>query len=253
MSFLIFSVNIANHKFFILILLMYKIKLNQFNGPLDLLLSLIEEQKLDISQVALAEVTDQYLAYLDSQAEISAIELADFLVVATKLLVIKSKTLLPQLADEEEDSAQQLEAQLKMYKDYLEASKNLEKIIKSGRILFSREKIAFNFVPTFSPPPLLTVGILNSLYQDILERIDYVVNLPQKIMKQTLTLKEKVGSIRQMMAQFKNVNFKDILADAKSRTEVVISFMALLELIKSGEVAVSQGGVFDDIMVEKAS
>lgn len=231
----------------------YKISLEKFSGPLDLLLQLIESREMDISQVALAEVTDQYLAYLDSQVSISATELADFLVVATKLLVIKSKTLLPQLADEEEDSAEQLEAQLKIYKDYLEASKNLEKIIKNGRMLFSREKISFNFTPTFSPPPALTAGILSSLYQDILERIDYVVNLPQKILQQTTTLKEKVKNIRQLMAKLKNVNFKDILAEAQNRTEIVISFMALLELMKSGEVAVNQGGVFDDIFVERVS
>ena len=77
----------------------YKIELEQFQGPLDLLLQLIEGQKLDISQVSLAEVTDQYLAYLDGVHDISATELADFLLVATKLLVIKSKLLLPQLAD----------------------------------------------------------------------------------------------------------------------------------------------------------
>jgi len=228
---------------------MYQIKLNQFSGPLDLLLALIEEQKLDISQVSLAKVTDQYLAYLDSQTEISANELADFLVIATKLLVIKSKILLPQLADEEEDSAEQLEAQLKMYKDYLEASKNIEQIIKSGHLLFSRERIAFNFEPTFSPPKELQVGELKPLYEEILKRVDYIINLPQKVMKQTVSLKEKVTNIRQLIARLKTINFKDILADAKSRTEVVVSFMALLELIKSGEIAVNQGGIFDDIYV----
>lgn len=232
--------------------MMYQIQLNQFSGPLDLLLSLIEEQKLDISQVSLAKVTDQYLAYLDSQTEISANELADFLVIATKLLVIKSKILLPQLADEEEDSAEQLEAQLKMYKDYLEASQNIEQLIKKGRLLFSRERIAWNFEPTFSPPQELQVKELKSFYEEILKRLDYIVSLPQKVMKQTITLKEKVTKIRELISKLKNVNFKDILTDAKSRTEMVVSFMALLELIKSGEIAVNQGGIFDDIYVEKS-
>jgi len=87
---------------------MYQIKLEQFNGPLDLLLCLIEDEKLDISQVSLAKVTDQYLSYIERSENISATELADFLVIATKLLVIKSKTLLPDLVDGEEDSAEQL-------------------------------------------------------------------------------------------------------------------------------------------------
>ena len=80
---------------------MYEIKTEQFQGPLDLLLSLIESQKLDISQIALAQVTDQYLTYLDQSQDIGATELADFLVVATKLLIIKSRILLPQTADED--------------------------------------------------------------------------------------------------------------------------------------------------------
>lgn len=229
----------------------YKIALEKFQGPLDLLLQLIESREMDISQVALAEVTDGYLAYLDNHPEISATELADFLVVATKLLVIKSKTLIPQLADDEDDSAQQLEAQLKMYKDYLDASKNIEKIISANNFLFSRDKIVFNFETTFSPPKSLKAHDLGVIYREILDRIDYVVNLPQKVMKQTITLKEKVTSIRNMILKLKKLNFRDILLDAKSKIEVVISFMALLELIKSGEVAVNQGGVFDDIFIER--
>lgn len=229
----------------------YKIALEKFQGPLDLLLQLIESREMDISQIALAEVTDGYLAYLDSHQEISATELADFLVVATKLLVIKSKTLIPQLADDEDDSAEQLEAQLKMYKDYLEASKNIEKIILGNNFLFSRDKISFNFETTFSPPKSLVASDLSAIYLEILGRIDYVVNLPQKVLEQTVTLKEKVTNIRNIIFKLNKINFRDVLLDAKSKTEVVVSFMALLELIKSGEVAVNQAGVFDDIYVEK--
>lgn len=230
----------------------YKIALEKFQGPLDLLLQLIEKREMDISQIALAEVTDQYLAYIDNHQDISAIELADFLVIATKLLVIKSKTLLPQLADDEEDSAEQLEAQLKMYKDYLDASKNIEKIIASGKFLFGREKIAVNIEATFSPPPSLTTDNLVNTYLEILGRIDYVVNLPQKVMEQTVTLKEKVNNIRDIILRLKKINFSQVLTDAQSKTDMVVSFMALLELIKSGEIAVNQVGAFDDIYIEKA-
>jgi len=230
----------------------YKLELEKFQGPLDLLLQLIETREMDISQVALAQVTDQYLAYLDNHQDISAIELADFLVIATKLLVIKSKTLLPQLADDEEDSAEQLEAQLKMYKDYLDASKKIEKIINSNNFLFSRDKISFNYEPTFSPPKSLVADDLKMIYLEILGRIDYVVNLPQRVMEQTISLKEKVTSLRDIIYKLKKINFKDVIVEAKTKTEVVVSFMALLELIKSGEVAVNQVGVFDDIFVEKA-
>ena len=230
----------------------YKIKLEKFSGPLDLLLQLIEQKQMDITQVAIGEVTDQYLAYLDDTKDISATELADFLVVATKLLVIKSKLLVPQLSDDEEDSAEQLEAQLKMYKEYLDASKIIEKMLNAGNILFSRERLAVNFEPAFSPPPSLSAQNLMEIYLEILGRIDYVVNLPQRVMKRAVTLKETVNNIREALSKFKTMNFREMLAGAHDRTEVVVSFMALLELIKSGEIAVTQGGVFDDIMIESA-
>jgi segregation and condensation protein A len=230
----------------------YKAELEQFQGPLDLLLQLIQGKEMDISQVSLAEVTDQYLAYLDSSKNISATDLADFLVVATKLLVIKSKTLMPQLADDEDDSAEQLEAQLKMYKDYLDASKNIEKMLGKQNILFSREKMAVNFEPTFSPPASLKVDELKDLYQEILGRVDYVINLPKKVMAKAVSLKETVAGIRQRIDQFKKLNFSDVIKSAASKTEVVVSFMAILELLKAGEIAVNQQGVFDEIYVEKS-
>ncbi|MFA5029641.1 MAG: segregation/condensation protein A [Patescibacteria group bacterium] len=228
---------------------MYQIELEQFSGPLDLLLGLIEDQKLDISQVALAEVTDQYLYYLDNN-DISALELADFLVVATKLLVIKSKTLLPEVADDEEDSAEQLEAQLKIYKDYLAASKNIEAILSRQRFSFFREKIAESPEPTFSPPARLKLADLTTVFNEILNRISYVVNLPQKVLERTVTLREMVANIKNSLARIKKINFQEILTKVSSRAEAVICFIALLELIKNGEVAVKQKGVFDEIIIE---
>ena len=230
---------------------MIKVELEQFQGPLDLLLRLIEDQKLDISQVSLAQVTDQYLNYLDSATDISATELADFLVVATKLLVIKSKTLLPQLADDEEDSAEQLEAQLKLYKDYLEASQVVEKMIGQKRFSYSREKIAVHFQPTFNPPESLTKNDLHDYFAEILNRVDYIVNLPEKIIKRATSLKETVFNIREALKKNTKINFKDIVSGSKSRDEAVVCFMALLELIKTSEVMVNQRGIFDDIFIEK--
>jgi segregation and condensation protein A len=116
---------------------MKDIQLDQFEGPLNLLLKLIEDQELDITQISLAEVADQYLKLLHTQESWSADELADFLVIAAKLVLLKSKVLLPslQLTDEEEGDARELERQLKLLKSYLDASKHVEK-------LHDREEIA---------------------------------------------------------------------------------------------------------------
>lgn len=230
----------------------YQVNLEKFSGPLDLLLQLIEQEELDISQVSLAKVTDQYLAYLDEQSDLPAGELADFLTVATKLLVIKSKTLLPQMADEEEDSAEQLEAQLKMYKEYLEASKKMEARLAEGRRSFSRERLPVDFRPKFSPPPTLTADTLKNIFEEIIKRVEYVASLPQKIMERTVSLKEIVNGIREALGRAQKISFKEVIASAKSKHDVVVCFMALLELIKSGEAAVNQQGIFDEIEVEKA-
>jgi segregation and condensation protein A len=230
---------------------MYQTKLEQFQGPLDLLLQLIEGQKLDISQVALAQVTDQYLSYLDKLQNISAEELADFLVIATKLLVIKSKLLLPQLADEEEDSAEELEAQLKLYRDYQEASQRLELMIGEENFSFSREKIAFTLQPTFSPPASVTAVLLQEIFSEVVRRVDYIVNLPQKVMEKVVSLTEMVSGIRQRLSTAQKFSFHQLLDGAKCRGDVVVCFMALLELIRAGEIAVNQKGVFDEIEVEK--
>lgn len=230
----------------------YNVSLDKFSGPLDLLLQLIEQEELDISQVALAKVTDQYLAYLDQTPDLPANELADFLVIATKLLVIKSKVLLPKMADEEEDSAEQLEAQLKMYKEYLEASKKIGALIGLRRYAFTRERLPIDYRPKFSPPPNLGLNDLTEIFREVIKRIEYVTSLPQKIMERVVSLKEMVTGIREALHKANKMSFKEVIANAKTKSDVVICFMALLELIKSGEAAVNQKGIFDEIEVEKA-
>lgn len=228
-------------------------ELEKFSGPLDLLLQLIEQEELDISQVSLAGVTDQYLAYLDSQSDLPANELADFLTIATKLLVIKSKILLPQMADDEEDSAEQLEAQLRMYKEYLEASQKIEARLAQGLRRFSRERLSVDFRPKFSPSSNLTSENIRIVFEELLKRIEYVASLPQKIMAKAVSLQEIVSNIRQALGRAQKINFREVISSAKSKHDVVVCFMAILELIRSGEAAVNQQGIFDEIEVERTN
>ncbi|MBP6943219.1 MAG: segregation/condensation protein A [Candidatus Buchananbacteria bacterium] len=230
---------------------MYETKLEKFQGPLDLLLQLIDSQELDISHVSLAQVTDQYLQYIDAATAIDTTELADFLVVATKLLVIKSRLLLPQLVTEEEDSADSLEAQLRMYKEYLEASKKIEARLGEKQFSWTREKIAQPIEPMFRPPQLVTSPVLAEVFQEIIARIEYVVSLPQRVMEHVVSLREKLGDIRTRLSGVSSLSFKSLVTDAGSRAELVVCFMALLELIKSGEAAVNQAHVFDDIIINR--
>ena len=149
---------------------MYKIKVEHFEGPLDLLLQLIEDQKLEITKVALAEVTEQYIQVLNQSAKnkITAEILADFLVVASRLLFIKSKALLPFLEWDDDEDGEELTKQLKIYKEYLDASKVINKMILRKRFAFSRQKILFEREVKFSPPLKLNQIKLGQTFTEII-------------------------------------------------------------------------------------
>lgn len=230
----------------------YKIKLEQFEGPLDLLLQLIEQQDLDITQVSLANVTGQYLNYLNQTPDISTDELADFLVVAAKLLLIKSKILLPELAIEEEEGYD-LEKQLKIYREYYEASKILHKMILKRRFSFPREKMAVHIEKIFNPPKTLTAEKMKQLFIGVLKEIEPWVSLPREVMVKTISIQQRIQGIREMIAEQATLTFKNILVTAKNKTEIIVTFLALLELVKQRTVVVVQESVFEDIVVRRVN
>ncbi len=230
--------------------MVYKIKIEKFEGPLDLLLQLIEEEEMDITQIALANVTDQYLGYLNDNTDIPTEELADFLVVAAKLLLIKSKSLLPSLEIDDEE-ATDLENQLKMYKEYYDASKVLQQIINKKHFLFSREKPAVTMDKVFNPPQSLTTVKLHQLFADVLSELEPWVNLPTDVIKRTISIRERIANIRDMITREANISFKTLLKTAKDKTEVIVTFLALLELVKQKTISVVQNNIFEDIQVRK--
>jgi len=226
---------------------MRKIKIEKFEGPLDLLLQLIEQEELDISQVALAQVTEQYLQALDQAEVFSAEELADFLVVAAKLLLIKSRILVPQLALEGAEEASDLEKQLKIFKEYLEASKNIAKIIHKRRFTFGRGRPAVVIENKFSPPENISGEKLKELFLEVLKEIELVVSLPKAVVEKTVSISEKIETIRAMILDKALVSFRLIIKEAKTKTEVIVSFLALLELVKQRTIVVKQSKLFQDI------
>jgi len=230
----------------------YKVKLELFEGPLDLLLQLIEEQKLDITQVSLAQVTDQYIQQLHSAVDkdkISAGDLADFLVIAAKLLLIKSKALLPYLEWEEEDEGDELERQLKIYKEYLEASKLIHKMIVKKKFSYSREKLLTTKEVGFNPPKKLTSKKMKNVFLGILEDLKPIVQLPKEVIRKTINIQEKILQIRNKILEKATMNFDELLKSAKDKTEIIVSFLALLELIKQKKVAARQKAAFKEIEI----
>ncbi len=229
---------------------MYKIKLETFEGPLDLLLQLIEQEELDITNVSLAQVTEQYLTFLNKAQDIPMEELADFLVVAAKLLYIKSKAMLPYLTFDEEEGVP-LEQQLKIYKEFYDASRILHKMILRRHFAFSRDRALVRIERIFNPPHNLTTDKMRELFLGVLHSIEPFVSLAQEVMQKTISIQEKIQNIRSLMEREAVVNFRNVLKESKNKTEVIVTFLALLELVKQRTLAVTQEGIFSEIVLKR--
>ncbi|MDO9399219.1 MAG: segregation/condensation protein A [bacterium] len=230
------------------------IKINKFEGPLDLLLKLIEKEELDITEISLAKIADQYIEYIKSVHGIKPDELADFLVIATKLLLIKSKALLPYLFQEEELEIEEFEHQLLMYKEFLEATKLLEEMIGKKKFMFTREfnqQAILADVNIFSPPKKITVVILQTIFQELIVKNKPMELLEEKKMEYVVSIEEKILAIQQMLIDKIKINFNIVQAVAKNKMEVIVSFLALLELIKQRDVFVVQVSLFAEIEINK--
>lgn len=228
---------------------MYQIKLDQFEGPLDLLLKLIEDQKLDITQLSLAKITDQYIEYLNRREDLGPGELADFLVVAAKLLFIKSRVILPFLGDNIEEESYELEAQLKIYREYLEASRILHKIILRKKFSFFRQRSAV--ISVFIVPENVNQAVLAGTFVKILKNLEPLTKIPQETIRRVFSLKEKIKEIQAVISQNSAIKFDCLIKKTSSKVEIIISFLALLELVKQRTVVVAQESSFEEIIISR--
>lgn len=228
---------------------MYYIKLEQFEGPLDLLLKFIEEEKLKINEISLALVANRYLEYLNQAENLNLEELADFLTVAAKLILIKSRSLLPNLVfAEEEDN---LEKQLKIYKEYYDASKRIEALSKEPRESFCRLKHFRLQEVKFIPPERVTKEWLKEIFTQVLKNLDFLQTLPQAAIERTINITEKIEFIKKIIFKNISVSFKRLLKESNNKTEMVVSFLAVLELVKQKVVTVKQDSLFEEIYLQK--
>jgi len=227
---------------------MYQCKLEKFEGPMDLLLSLIEEEKLDITEISLARVADQYLEYIKNNEKIQLENLADFLGVASRLILIKSRTLLPtlELSGEEEEEIKDLEQQLLEYKKFKEASLVLGKMSQLGKICYSRE--GFSGVRSiFYPPEGIGAYDLKKYFLAVLAEIPLIEKLSEEIVGEVITLEEKINDLQNVLRGRIEANFSDITSEAKDKIEIIISFLAMLEMVKQRIINVEQGSLFEEI------
>jgi len=232
---------------------MYTIKLEKFEGPLDLLLKLIEGEELNISEISLAHIADQYIEYMEKMENLCPTELADFLVVAAKLLWIKSKALLPSLETGEEDDSD-LARQLLIYKEYRDASLVIYKMILKRHFTFAREKMPLQAGEVFfNPPTWLVKEKLRVVLQEILADLEPIVRMPRGLIKGAVSIKEQIQQIRDLIKKNAEISFESLIRKAKNKVEVIVNFLALLELLKQRAVTVTQKKMFGNIHIKKTS
>jgi segregation and condensation protein A len=226
----------------------YNIKIEQFEGPMDLLLQLTEQEKLDITRVSLAKIADQFLEYIANSQNITLEQLADFLSVASKLILIKSKALLPmlQLTEEEEEEIKDLEYQLAEYKKFKEAAKKMIAAFDCQNISFSRESFWGQGV-VFCPPKNIAADDLAKIFSKILGEIPVLEKLEEEIVREVMTLEDKIVHLQNTLREKVQTSFSELVANAKDKVEVVVSFLAMLELVKQRMIHVEQGELFSEI------
>lgn len=229
----------------------YRIQLPQFEGPLELLLTLIEKQKLDITQVSLARVADQYLEYIGSEEKVSLENLSWFLAIAARLILIKSKALLPLLSfdEEEEEEMLDLEYQLREYKKFKDAALKLGALFGLNRRMLEREGY-LGVQSVFYPPTNVNADTLQAAFLRVLKDVPVMEVLEEKVVEEVMSLEEKIVSLQETLRQRAEASFAEVIAQAKDRVEVIVSFLAMLELVKQRMIHVDQGDLFTEIRLK---
>lgn len=239
------------------------VKLEVFEGPLDLLLHLIEKNKVDIYDIPIVEITAQYLEYIQSMETEDMNVMSEFLVMAATLLDIKCKMLLPKEINEEgeeEDPRAELVQKLLEYKMYKYMSYELkDRQVDAGRTLF-KEKTLPKEVEEYKPPVDMAellgdadLSKLQMLFKTIMRRqedkIDPVRSNFGKIEKDEIDIEAKAGYVEAYVRSHKVFSFKELLEKQRSKMEIIVTFLIILEMMKVGKISIVQENIFDDIMI----
>jgi len=232
----------------------FKVRVGEFEGPLDLLLDLIEKKKLHISDISLSDVADEFIEHIKSFEEFPMADSADFILIASTLLLIKSRSLLPNLTltEDEEGNIEELESRLTTYKRYKELALNLNKMF-GNFLYFANEPKSVNVV--FSPTPEITLTSLKNTLEQTLQNMPQKIEaLPKVVVAKMITLEEMIEKLSKRIENSLKTSFNDFSNMGKTeRVNVIVSFLAMLELIKQGMVRVSQEKHFEDIQIESDS
>jgi segregation and condensation protein A len=238
----------------------YKVQFEVFEGPLDLLLYLVKKEEVDIYEVNLTKIATQFIEYIELMRQLDLDVAGEFLVMASTLMYIKSRELLPvdqqveaEGDEQEQDPRWELIRQLVEYKKFKDAAAQLQQRETEQENVFPRLPSKLEFEPAKPPPrPEVSLFDLISAVNNVLKRFQ-LRDEPRDIFEDKWTVSEKIELLRQLMAANSGLRFSELFQQAASRMEVVVTFLALLELIRLKQVVVSQPAPFSEIEIWRAS
>ena len=240
------------------------VKLQVFEGPLDLLLHLLDKNKVNIYDIPIVEITNQYMADIREMQRQDLNVMSEFMVMAATLLDIKAKMLLPAPETEDDEDAEdpraQLVQQLLEYKMYKYISGELkDRQMDASRVLFKVPTIPEEVAAYEEPVDLdelvadLTLDKLNEIFQSMMkkqvDKIDPIRSKFGKIQKEEISLEDCMAALETYARSHKYFSFRGLLEQAKSKTEIIVTFLAILELMKLGTIRITQEAIFDDIQI----
>lgn len=239
-------------------------KINEFEGPLDLLLHLIDKNKFNIFDIPIVEITEQYLEYVNMMEESNLDIMSEFLVMAATLISIKAKMLLPKEEEEEEDEDDpraELVRRLLEYKMYKYASYELKDMELDAEKTYYKEatipKEILDYKEEIDPAEVVngvTLAMLSEIFSQVIkrtvDRIDPIRSKFGTIEKEEVRIEDKMEEIRSGIKGLKGINFRTLLEIQASRINVIVTFLAILELMKVGDIIIRQNDLFGDIIID---
>jgi segregation and condensation protein A len=227
------------------------IKTQAFEGPLDLLLDLVERRKFLINDISLAAVTDEFLEKVRLMQELSLPNTAQFVALAATLLLIKSKSLLPvlSLTQEEEEGIDDLELRLRRYQMYRDIAKDIEVLF--GKNVARERQFVQNEEPLFVTDKWTTLQGLSSVIDEVVQNLPKKEFKPKVQVRKVISLEEMIDRLHKRIEECVKLSFRELVQDAEERAHVIVGFLAILESVKQGSILVAQLNRFDDIHIER--
>lgn len=232
----------------------YEVNINEFNGPLDLLLHLIKKSNIDIYDISLEEITNQYMEYINKMEELNLDVASEYLVMASELLEYKSRSLLPKKELEEdvyeEDPKEELIKKLIDYKKYKEVTETFKELENIRSDIYTKVPSNTNeYSEGIKNSDEITLNDLIDAFKNFMSRKQNEKPLNTKITKKELSLSDRITSIRSIIKEKKQINFFELF-DVYSKDYIIITFLSVLELSKNKEIIITQDNNFDNIIIK---